>query len=269
MKKIKNIYRLLLLLPLITVVSCDDAEDYNDVLTKGTTTKENTVFIVTDNLYETISLVGIGNEIEIFTGINNAMSTDTNVELLVMKNGSPAELEKDYDVENGLIKKGELEGKSIVTFLKSGSFDVSVKKASASSLIVVNNRLRHFVPENVTIRIDWEDSFYDYGLIIFDKMAELSDIYSNGVPEGIKLIGYSDGVSNSEIVNMSPPVGDSFVYIEDYWNDNADIPVTFTLEEIGKPSKTIDLIVEEDKWVVKITTEFDGVDKVTYAISKI
>ncbi len=266
MKNLKNTYKLLLFFSLIAVVSCDDNEDYSDILTKGTTTQENTIFMVTANVYEAVSMVGLGKSTEIVAGINNVMTTDTSVEFTVLKNGSIAELNVDYEMDDALIENETFEGATSIVFLKSGLYDVSVKASSATSLKVVNNRLLYFVPKNVTIRINWENDFYDYGLIMFDKMAPIKDIYVNGYPAVLTVLGYSDKATNVEEISLLPPLGDSYIYLEDYYNDNADIPVLFSLEQEGEPALTGDIIMDKDKWVIKITTEFDGVDKMSYKI---
>ncbi|MBL4744888.1 MAG: hypothetical protein JKY08_00825 [Flavobacteriaceae bacterium] len=262
----KNIYKILLFIPLITMLSCDDNEDYGDLKTKGTTTLENSVFIATDNLDDFIALAGLRTTKKISVGVNNVIATDVIVDFKVVLNGVLATLDEDYKMEKAVIEKEQYEGASAITFLKVGNYDVYVSNSTENSLKVVYNRLRYFVPENVTMTLNWEDSYYDYGLFVLENQTPLTDIYSNYNSDIHTLIGYSDGVSNSEMVNLSLPVGDSFVYLEDYWNDNADIPVVFSFQQGGQAEETIEIIMEKDKWAVKITTEFDGVDKVSYKI---
>lgn len=267
MKKIKYIYKLVLMLPILVFVGCDDNEEYADILTNGTTNTENTVFIETSELTNNVELVGAGINVPIIVGVNKASSTDITVGFNVMKNGTVASLGVDYLLNDAIIEVDFLTGESGIEFLTSGSYKIMLNDASDSTLIIVNNELNYFVPESATIRLEWEDNYYDYGLLIFDGMATLSDVYSNGIPDGLSLIGYSDGIANYEEIVMVLPIGDSYVYLEDYYNDNADIPVMLTIQQPGLDLKSEETIVEGDKWGFKITTEFDGIDKVTHTIT--
>jgi hypothetical protein len=254
MKNIKYTYKLLLVLPLIFMVSCDNSNEMIDVITQTTTTSENTVFIETDAVSEVGMLLSDLSPQTITVGVNNATSTDVTVGFAVMKDGGVAVDGVDYVLSDAVIAANDNFGTSDITFLTNGTFEVTISSSSLSDLEIVNNKAIFLVPLQVTFTLDWDDSFYDYDIFLFDGMqAGFTDIYTNGIPDGLNLLGLSNGISNSETFKAIPLEGTNYLYIEDYWNDNASIPVILTIE-VGGDVQVFNLTMDMDKFGLSIET---------------
>lgn len=254
MKNLKYIYKLLLVLPLIFMVSCDDSDDIVDVFTNTTTTQENTVFLETDAASEVGILLSDLSPQTITVGVNNASSTDVTVGFNVTKDGTAAVEGVDYLLADAVIPADETFGSSDITFLTNGTFEITISSSSLSDLEIVNNKVIFLVPTQVTFTLDWDDSWYDYDIFLFDGIeVGFSDIYSNGIPTGLTLLGLSNGVTNFESFTAIPPVGTNYLYLEDYWNDNASIPVVLTVDA-GGDVQVFNITVDMDKFVLSIET---------------
>jgi hypothetical protein len=257
MKKFNNIYKLLLVLPLIFMVGCDDSDDIVDVFTNTTTTAQSTVFIETDDTHSNI--VTTANYLEAQTvtaGVNNAPDSDITVAFSVTRNGSPATLGQHYTVSDATILSGENFGSSSITFTASGLFDVSVASASNGSL-VVNNKVTFEVEyEKIAIRIDWESAFYDYDLYLYEGNQDFTTLIDN-----------TFDVTNFEYFEFdSLPLGESSLWIDDWWGDNASIPVVlsvFTADGLF----TFDVVMDMDKWVLLINTTDAGGGLQSYTLT--
>jgi len=253
MKNFKNIYKLLLVLPLVFMVSCDNSDDIIEVLTKTTTTAQSTVFLETDATHEEGVLLSDLSPQTITVGVNNASSTDTTVGFSVTKDGAAAVEGVDYLLADAVIPADANFGSSDITFLTNGTFEITINSSSAG-LVIVDNKVIFLVPLQVTFTLDWSDSFYDYDIFLFDGMVNgFSNIYDNGIPDGINLLGLSNGFSNSESFMAIPTEGTNYIYIEDYWNDNASIPVVLTVD-VGGNSQVFNLVMDMDKFGLSIET---------------
>jgi hypothetical protein len=265
MKKINIIYKLLLLLPLISLISCDNNDDMVDVITQTTTTTENAVFIETDDAAETTTLMGIGESQSVIVGVNNMGIGDSTISFTVTKDGTAAVEGTDYTIADAIILASEMEGSSDITFLTKGFYEVSIKSTSNSSLNIVENRLLYLVPSQVNYIFTWDDSFYDYDVFIFDALdPDLIDLYDNGLGDIIsEVYGYSGGFTTTEGITASMPVGDAYIYIEDYWNDNNIFTNTqMTIQIDGLADEVFDVEIDTDKYIIKIETKLntDGTD---------
>lgn len=147
MKNLKNIYKLLLLLPLVFTVGCDDSDDMVDIITNTTTAAESTVFIETDDANaEVVTSVDYGASQTITAGVNNAPESDITVSFSVTRNGATAILGTHYTLEDVTISSGTNYGSSAITFYASGTFDVSVNSASSSLKVVGNDVSLKLIP---------------------------------------------------------------------------------------------------------------------------
>lgn len=269
MKNYKNLYKLLLIIPLAFIVSCDSNDDLQDVNTQTVTVKESTVFIETDDATLTTSLVGANVENNITVGLNNTLETDYAITFSVTKDGTTAVEGTDYEITNATILASELTGMGSITFLTDGLYEVTIAP-TGSTVKVVENKLIFLVPTPLTFRITWEDDYYDYDLFLFDGYDEgMFDVYTNGIGD-FSVFGYSGGFAADESFTVVPPVGYGYVYVEDYWNDNAGIAVEFTItdseDEIIYSSS---FEMDQDKWFISILTELDENNDVSYTIEKI
>lgn len=253
MKKIKNLYKLLLLLPLAFIVSCDGNDDLQDVVTFTKTTPENTVFIETDDASEIIRTVpgNVAQPIEV--GINNALTEDLIVSFSVIKDGVAAVEDVDYTLADATILSSEYFGSTEVTFLTQGIYEVTVQSSSSEELVVVGNKAIFNVPPAVTISIKWDDSFYDYDLYLVSGNQDLG---------GEVLANTFDTIA-FETFDVYPPEGYSSVFIDDWWDDNASIDVEMTVEVDGVET-SYPVVMDQDKFVLVIYTTFDDDGNPTY-----
>ncbi len=257
MKNFKNIYKLLLVLPLIFMVSCDDSDDIVEVLTISSTTLENSVFIETDDTHETIRDVGRLAEVELEAGVNNASENqDVTVSFNVLKDGSSAVLGVDYTLDDVVISMNSNFGSSNIVFLTCGEFEVSISSVSDSSLVIAGNRLFFNIIDTVlNFTIEWADPFYDYDIYLVSGNQDF----------GGDVIDSSLGVTNFESIMVAPPVGFSTIFLDDWWGDNASIPVTLTVQ--GCEAQIYNVIMDMDKWVLLIETTLDENDNPVYTFT--
>lgn len=246
MKNFKNIYKLLLLLPLAFVVSCDDSDDIVEVLTNSTTTAESTVFIETDDTHEVASYAAVGVTQTLSVGVNNATTSDLTVSFSVTKDGGSAVEGTDYDVNDAVVSDTQSFGTGDITFLNVGRYEVVVSSSSNSSLVVVDNKAIFAVAPAVIVSLDWADAFYDYDLYLLAGNQDL---------DGEVLIN-TFGVTNHEEFTIGLPEGESSVFIDDWWGDNASIPVTLTVD-FGGDISTFDVIMDMDKFALVIDAGLD------------
>ncbi|MFD2542615.1 hypothetical protein ACFSSB_09835 [Lacinutrix gracilariae] len=272
MKNIKSIYKICLLLAVVFVVSCDDSDDVNDVVSQIDTgfDTNNTVFFNNDT-----------DSADIYTGTNilnelnisaiSELATDTNVVFSVtFQDGTAAVEGTDYAVNDGMIASGSQEGTGSVVFYNLGNYEVSIVSNDGTSLDNTPSKLIYKVIPTVTFSIVWADAFYDYDMFYLDGFdASLGDVYTNGIPEGLTTLGYSGGISNMESVTIlsTDLVGETYLYLEDYYNDNASIDVTLTVAIQDGASTDFPIVMDMDKYVFKVEgTETDSGVTFTYEV---
>jgi hypothetical protein len=241
MKKFKNIYKLLLVLPLIFMVGCDDSDDIVDVFTNTTTTAQSTVFIETDNTHEVASYASVGVTSTLNVGVNNPALGDLTVSFSVTKDGAAAVEGADYSVNDAVVSDTQSFGTGDITFWNVGRYEVVVSSSSNSSLVVVDNKAIFAVAPPVTISIEWDDSWYDYDHYLFVGNQDFDG----------ELLENSFGITSFETFTVGLPEGESSLFIDDYWNDNASIPVVLTVD-FGGDVSTFNIIMDMDKWVLVI-----------------
>lgn len=243
MKNLKYVYKLLFVLPLIFMVSCDNSDDIKDVITKSTTALENTVFIETDDTHEASSIALVGTPETITVGVNNSLAGDITVSFNVTRDGGAAVYGVDYVLDDVTILGSEYFGSSDISFFTSGIFEVTIASASGGSLEVVGNKAIFSVPPAVTFTITWADPFYDYDIYLVTGNQDF----------GGTVIASSLGVTNLETFTAYPTLGFSSVFLDDWWGDNASIPVTLTVDVDGDVN-VYPVIMDMDKWVLLIET---------------
>ena len=250
MKNFKNIYKLLLVLPLIFMVSCDDSDDIVDVFTNTTTTADSTVFIETDDASEMeLTVVGPNEITSIIVGVNNALDTDTTVSFSVSKDGGVAVLDSDYSISDAIILANDTTGTGSITFLTEGKFEVVASSSSNSSLLVVQNKAIFLVPSPtpVTVTLTWADAGFDMD-IEFDVMTE------TWAWSGTTLTG-SYGFTNTETMSASLINGNFAVYINQFFF-TADVDYTMEIET-ANGTEIFTGTVTEDSWVLWFTLDRD------------
>lgn len=241
------------MLPIVFMVSCDNSDDIDEVLTKTTTSSTNTIFIETDATHEQGILLSSLAPVTLTVGINNAPSTDVTAGFSVTRDGATAVEGVDYTLADVTIAAGENFGSSDITFLTNGTFEITVSSTSSGAQIVANKAI-YLVPSEVTFTLTWGDAFYDYDLFLMSGMdASFVDIYANPLPAGVDVLAFSNGFTTTETFDVIPPIGDSFIYIEDYWNDNASIPCVLTITVDGV-DQTFDITMDMDKFGLSIET---------------
>jgi hypothetical protein len=246
MKNFNNIYKLLLVLPLIFMVSCDDSDDILQVLTSGTTTAQSTVFIETSDTHEVASYASVGVTNTLNVGVNNPASGDLTVSFSVTKDGGTAVEGVDYDVNDGVVSDTQSFGTGDITFLTVARFEVVVLSSSNSSLVVVDNKAIFVVAPPAIISIEWASSFYDYDHYLYVGNQDFDG----------ELLANSFGVTAFETFTVGLPEGETSLFIDDWWGDNASIPVTLTVD-FGGDISTFDVIMDMDKWVLVIDAGID------------
>ena len=263
MKNLKYVYKFLLVLPLVFMAGCIGSDDYEDVLSNQSA-QQSTVFIETDDASEITRDVLGYVPVPIEVGVNNVQSGDITVSFNVTKNGAAAVAGVDYTLDDATIFASDVTGSSDITFFRSGTYIVTVGNSSDGSLVVVDNKAIFKVPPAVTVSISWGDSWYDYDIFLFDGFEDgYSDFYSNGPPAGSNIIGFSNGISAFESFVAYPPEGNSYLYIEDYYNDNAGLDVVLIVEVDGV-EEVYDVVMDMDKWVLLIETTIDAEGNISY-----
>jgi hypothetical protein len=201
--------------------------------------------------------------VSIEVGINNAQSSDISVSFNVTKDGAAAEEGVDYTLPDAIIFASEVTGSSEVTFLETGKYEVTVA-GSSNSLVVVENKAIFLVPLPVSFTLSWDDNFYDYDIFLFDGIdSGFSNIYSNPLPDDINVLGFSNGFSNVESFTETPPLGESYLYIEDYYNDNASIPCVLTID-VGGDEQVFNITMDMDKFGLSIETTIGDDGNIVY-----
>jgi len=260
MKNLKFVYKLLFIIPLALMVGCiAGSDDINDVFTNTTTTQENSVFIETDDASEIIRVTGTNIAQTITVGVNNALESDVTVAFNVLKDGAAAVLGVDYTLADATILASDNFGTSDVTFLAEGSYEVTISSSSGGSLEVVTNKALFVVPPPVTFTISWANSFYDYDLFLVTGDQDL-----NG-----DLLAFSNGVTASETFDAVPAQGATSIYIQDFWGDNASIPVTFTIDVPGEGTQQFDIIMDVSKFVIVIETSVTEDGDIEYSFTQV
>lgn len=251
MKNFNKIYKLLLVLPLIFMVGCDDSDDIVDVFTQTTTTLQNSVFIESDDTSEeNLTSLGANVATSITVGVNNVLDTETTVSFSVTKDGAPAVEGTDYTITDATISSDEMTGTGSITFLTDGLFEVVVSSSSNSSLVVVQNKAIFLVyaPTPVTVTLTWADAGFDLD-IEFDVMTE--DWFWSGTT----LTG-SYGLTNSESMTASIIDGNFAIWINEF-AFTADVDYTMEVETVNG-TETFTGTVTQDSWVLWFTLDRDS-----------
>ncbi len=271
MKNIKNIYKLLLILPFISMVSCDDSNNYSDVLTVGTTPASNTVFIETSDAYEDFQMVETNAPQTITVGVNNSLTSDVTVGFTVVKlDGGTAVIGVDYTLSDAVISANATNGTTQITFMTPGRYEVTIASASNGGLNVVHNKALYYAPPSVNFTLSWGDNWYDYDMLLLDGIdPTMSNIYSNGIGN-LNLLAYSGNWSGDENFFVLPPLGLSYIYVEDYWNDfDPTVPVVLTVEVSGMAPQTFDIVMDQDKWVLEIDTQIGSDGNIVHTLTQL
>jgi hypothetical protein len=249
MKKFNNIYKLLLVLPLIFMVGCDDSDDIVDVFTNTTTTAQSTVFIETDDTHEVGILLSDLSPQTITVGVNNTLDTDTTVSFSVTKDGGAAVLDTDYSISDAMILADALTGTGSITFLTGGRFEVMVASSSNASLVVVPNKAIFIAPSPtpVTVTLTWADAGYDLD-IEFDVMTETWNW------SGTTLTG-SYGYTNTESMTATLFNGNYAIWINEF-AFTGDVDYTMEVETVNG-TETFTGTVTQDSWVLWFTLDRD------------
>lgn len=261
MKNIKNILKLALVLPLffIALTSCDNEKDYEDLLTRTTTTQENSVFIETNDTHEKTVLTSIGEMHNIVVGVNEPLPTDTTVSLQVEKDGVAAVDGVDYVATDATILTNQMTGTATITFITLGDFKVSIGAVSNPALIIAPNYYKYKVAPPLTFSITWANGFYDYDLYLLEGDQDI-----NG-----NIIAFSNGTTTTESFQAVPPIGRSSLYVLDYWGDNASTPVTLTIDDGVNPPNTFNIVMDMSKFVLTIDTSIDANGNIVYVFTQL
>ncbi|QRM88995.1 hypothetical protein FG167_07015 [Lacinutrix sp. WUR7] len=257
MKNKKSIYKLFLLLAVVFVVSCDDSDDVNDVVSgiDSGLDVSNDLFFNNDTASANI-FTGTDIPNDLTVGTLTALSADTNVVFDVMyQDGTTATEGVDYMVNDGVITSGSQDGTGSITFLNLGDFEVSIAGNDGSSLDNTPSKLIFKVVPTVTFSMVWDDPFYDYDMFYMDGIdLTMNDVYTNGTSPDLNALGYSGGISNFESVTIlsTDLVGDTYLYLEDFYNDNASVDVTLTVAVQGGTSTDFTIVMDMDKWAFKV-----------------
>jgi hypothetical protein len=257
MKKINIIYKLLLLLPLILLISCDNNDDMVDVITQTITTTENAVFIETDDAAETTTYLVVGDSDVVTVGLNNALTTDIDVVFNVTRDGSSAILDMDYTLNDATVLAEETNGTSIIEFLNDGLYEVSIASSTGIVLVDVANK-ELFQVDKPLITAVWGNDYYDYDLYFVNGTE---DTYTD-------VLSSSDGTTNFEALDISLAELDAGIYslvIDDYWGDNASILVTLTVQNSATTEEEVIVIMDMTKFAVEfeVTVAADGTKSMT------
>jgi hypothetical protein len=251
MKNLKFVYKLLLIIPLSLMVGCiAGSDDIIDVFTNTTTTPDSSVYIETDDTHDDIvTSIGYLESAIVTAGVNNAPESDLTVSFSVTRNGAPAVAGLHYTLEDATISSGSNYGSSSITFTAGGTFEVMVGSSSDGSLTVVNNKVTFEVEEyvGIGIRIDWADAFYDYDLYLYEGNQSFAVLIDN-----------TFGTANFEEFSFGAlPLGESSLWIDDWWDDNASIDVLLTVYT-NDGGYTFDVVMDMDKWTLLINTTDNG-----------
>jgi len=175
MKNIKSIYKLFVLLAVVFMVSCDDSDDMNDVVTSTTTIEGNSVFIETDDASAGIfTLTGLNTADQINVAVNNAVTTDLTPGFTVYNyaDNSMAVLGTDYTISVTDITAGSMSSTTQITFLTDGIYEVVLDGSSDASIDAAGNS-RFFSTDSGSYRavLTWTDAAVNLDMDI-DLMTE-------------------------------------------------------------------------------------------------
>lgn len=272
MKNKKSIYKLFLLLAVVFVVSCDDSDDVNDVVSgiDSGFDVSNDLFFNNDTASADI-VTGTNTSNELILGALRVLSTDTNVVFDVMyQDGTAAIAGTDYIVNDGMITSGSQDGTGDITFLNLGDYEVSIAGNDGTGLENTPSKLIFKVVPVVTFSIVWDSDFYDYDMFYMDGIdLDMNDVYTNGTSPDLNALGYSGSITNFESVTIlsTDLVGETYLYLEDYYNDNASVDVTLTVAEQGGASTDFPIVMDMDKWAFKVVgTQSDSGVTFTYEV---
>jgi hypothetical protein len=262
MKKLKNILKIALVLPLFfsAFISCEKEEDFKDLLNQTTTSQENTVFIETDDTSLKPHETGAGPNYEntVKVGINNPVNNDVTVTFKVNNTDGTAVEGVDYTIMDATILAGEKIAETTVVFLTEGLYTVSIDTVSDTSLKISPNKLL-FRVRPPFIKATWDDSYYDYDLYLVTGDQDF-----NGT-----VIASSTGITNLEEIFPYPQeAGTTTLFIQDYWGDNASTPVTLEVYD-GTTTHTYNVIMDMSKWVLKIETSIDSDGNYTFVFTEL
>jgi hypothetical protein len=252
MKKINIIYKLLLLLPLISLISCDNNDDMVDVITQTTTTTENAVFIETDDAAETTTTYLVVGDSDVVTvGLNNALTTDIDVVFNVTRDGSAAILDTDYTLNDATVLAEETNGTSTIEFLTDGLYEVSIASSTGIVLVDVANK-ELFQVDKILITAVWDDAYYDYDLYLL-----------NGSPDNwTEVISDAGGATNYEALDISISSdvlveGEYTLFMDDYWSDNASIDVDVTIQTSKTTEEILIVTMDQSKYAIQLLVSVD------------
>ena len=261
MKNINKFLGIALLSVSISFLSCDNSEDFDEVVSQIETTDiVNTIFIETDATQQEVAIANVDESQNITVGVNTAISTDVDFTFNVTKDGSAAVLNTDYTVDNTSLLSGDTNITANVTFLAAGRYEVFVAGSSSADLTIVENKSIFLVPSPVKYTFEWADDFYDYDVFIFDVLdPDLVDVYDNFDSSLVTTVyGYSGETVALEEISTALPIGSAYIFVEDYWNDNASVPVVLTVTVAGESPQVFNLTIDKDKYVLKIETSLNA-----------
>ncbi|WP_055443864.1 hypothetical protein [Lacinutrix himadriensis] len=175
MKNKKSIYKLFLLLAVVFVVSCDDSDDVNDVVSNANTVQGNSVFIETDDVSEGIfTLTGLNAADEINISVNQAIAANLTPGFTVYNyaDSSTAVLGTDYTISVTDIAAGSMNSTAQITFLTDGIYEVVLDTSSDASVDAAGNS-RFFSTDSGSYRavLTWTDATVDLDMDL-DLMTE-------------------------------------------------------------------------------------------------
>jgi len=203
MKNIKSIYKLFVLLAVVFMVSCDDSDDMNDVVTSTTTTQENSVFIETDDASAGIfTLTGLNTADQISVAVNAAVTTDLTPGFTVYNyaDNSTAVLGTDYTISVTDIAAGSMSSTAQITFLTDGIYEVVLDGSSDASIDAAGNS-RFFSTDagsyravltwtdatvNLDLDIDLMTETWGWGFVTFDSSSSSTAV---DLSETVELLG--------------------------------------------------------------------------------
>lgn len=206
MKNIKSIYKLFVLLAVVFMVSCDDSDDMNDVVTSTTTIEGNSVFIETDDASAGIfTLTGLNTADQINVAVNNAVTTDLTPGFTVYNyaDNSMAVLGTDYTISVTDITAGSMSSTTQITFLTDGIYEVVLDGSSDASIDAAGNS-RFFstdsgsyravltwtdVAVNLDMDIDLMTETWGWGFVTFDSSSSSTAVDLSETVELLNITG--------------------------------------------------------------------------------
>jgi hypothetical protein len=203
MKNIKSIYKLFVLLAVVFMVSCDDSDDMNDVVTNTTTIEGNSVFIETEDASAGIfTLTGLNTADQINIAINNSVTTALTPGFTVYNyaDNSTAVLGTDYTISVTDIAAGSMSSTAQITFLTDGIYEVVLDGSSDTAVDAAGNS-RFFSTDpgsyrailtwtdaavNLDLDLDLMTAAWGWGFVTFDSSSSSTAI---DLSETVELLG--------------------------------------------------------------------------------